>query len=362
MDVKRITTAALAALILTGCGSVEMRKKDPSDSAAHDESTFPTESGEVPVNGTAVSGKQSGKKKSTDPSAPAEEETPGTADEALPAQPEQQTYQPEQPRTQQPEDTQPAYSCETPQTPAATEQSVTQHSAPAETSPPARDPDPEPEDPRHAEKTPEEPSEPARGHRLSVACIMQRPELPTGCEVTSLAILLNALGYPADKLELSRNYLPKMQFYYEDGVLHGADFRTAFAGDPESEYSYGCWAPCIVTAANAYLSAVGAGASARDITGTPLESLFGCIDSGVPVMIWITSDGLLPSAPSDVWTTPGGYTVQWLKNEHCVVLTGYDPGSGLVYVSDPLVGNTSYDMTLLNARYAELGQQCVIIE
>lgn len=36
--------------------------------------------------------------------------------------------------------------------------------------------------------------------RLDVECVLQNPELPTGCEITALTTVLNYLGYNVDKL------------------------------------------------------------------------------------------------------------------------------------------------------------------
>ena len=65
---------------------------------------------------------------------------------------------------------------------------------------------------------------------------------------------------------------------------------------------------------------------------------------------------------TSVWTTPDGERVQWVAYEHCVVLTGYDMDNRKIYVSDPLVGNTSYDYDRLKQRYIDLGQQAVHIQ
>ena len=44
-------------------------------------------------------------------------------------------------------------------------------------------------------------------HRINMNCVMQLPELPTGCEVTALTSVLNYLGYDVTKTELAKNYL-----------------------------------------------------------------------------------------------------------------------------------------------------------
>lgn len=204
--------------------------------------------------------------------------------------------------------------------------------------------------------------EPVTSKQIEVKNILQNPELPTGCEVVSLTILLNHLGYNADKLTMARKFLPKMKFYSSGGVQYGADFHTTFAGDPEDSSSYGCYAPCIKTTADIYFAVNRIKAEAQDLTGTDLETLLSdYIDNDRPVLIWITMGNLLASYPGSVWNTPDGRRVQWLANEHCVVLTGYDKGKGLIYVSDPLYGNKSYDLGKLKLRYNELGSQAVCI-
>ena len=198
---------------------------------------------------------------------------------------------------------------------------------------------------------------------LNVSNIMQYPELPTGCESVALTILLNHLGYKADKLTIARDYLPKLDFYWYNGVLYGADFRTTFAGNPESEYAYGCYAQCITTTANNYLNDNGFGGKAYNITGSDFDSLlYDYIDKDIPVLIWITSSNLHETMLTSVWTTPDGERVQWKAYEHCVVLTGYDLDNQLIYVSDPLVGNTSYDYGRIKQRYIDMGQQAVYIQ
>lgn len=200
------------------------------------------------------------------------------------------------------------------------------------------------------------------GHRIQVKNILQNPELPTGCEITSLTILLRHLGFSADNVTMARKYLPQQQFYEKDGKLYGADFRTTFAGDPESKYSYGCYAPCIVKAANKFLTIRDSELTAYDVSGVSFEKLLNdYIDNDIPVLIWITSNDLHEPKLTAKWTTPKGETVQWLAYEHCVVLTGYDIKQNKVYVSDPLVGNTSYDLNKLKLRYNQLGKQGVCI-
>ena len=249
------------------------------------------------------------------------------------------------------------------ETTAATTAAV-QTQAPAENVPAAPNTETQYEDPPAPPEISEEPASPgiSTAKQISVNNISQFPELPTGCETTALTMLLNFYGVSADKVEIARNYLPKLDFYWQDGVMYGADYRNTFAGDPEDENSYGCYAPCIVTAANSCLAAYGSGYRANDISGQELDTLFeNYIDNDIPVLIWITSGGLHEPEWTTTWTTPSGEQVQWHSWEHCVVLTGYDYDSSIVYVSDPMEGNTYYNMELLKLRYDQFGRQCVCI-
>lgn len=183
--------------------------------------------------------------------------------------------------------------------------------------------------------------------------LLQNPELPTGCEVTSLASLLCHFGFDVDKTELADSYLPK-------GEIGLTSPETAFVGDPKSSESYGCFAPVIVKCANSYLEIIDADCKAYNTTGASLDSLFCEIEKSNPVLVWTTMF-LAESFVSKVWNI-NGTDIPWLANEHCVVLTGFDKNEGVVYVMDPLRGNVKYNLELFNKRYEELGKQSVIIK
>ena len=198
---------------------------------------------------------------------------------------------------------------------------------------------------------------------IDVDNILQNPQLPTGCEAVSLTILLNHLGFKVDKMIIAEKYLPKQAFYMKNGVLYGADVVNTFAGDPKTSYSYGCFAPCIVNTAHRFLKSNGSDMDAYNISGKSLEELFEqYIDKGQPVLIWITSNKLSEPKKAEQWVTADGKKVQWQRYEHCVVLTGYDRGKKQIFVSDPLVGNTSHNYDTLNLRYEQMGRQAVSIE
>ena len=191
-------------------------------------------------------------------------------------------------------------------------------------------------------------------HQLEVKAILQNPELPTGCEVTSLTTLLQYLGYDVSKTELANNHLPCTS----NG---GVSFNDYFVGSPYIDNSFGCFAPVIVKTAESYFSASGVtDRTVMNLTGTEFSDLFPYIAKGNPIVIWATMN-LKEPIQRVYWNLPDGTPEYWYTYEHCMVLTGYDLDRNLVYASDPLNGNVSYALDLFQLRYEQLGSQCVII-
>lgn len=189
-------------------------------------------------------------------------------------------------------------------------------------------------------------------HEISMEIILQNPELPAGCEVTSLAMLLTHLGLPADKCVLSDSYLPK-------GEAGKVSMNEYFIGNPREEGSYGCYAPVIAGCAASYIADTNASLKVYNLTGTNLSSLFALIADDKPVMVWTTIN-LLESFPTVTWEI-NGETVTWYSQEHCVVLTGYNYDTNTVTIADPLYGTMEYDMTLFTERYNRMFKQAICI-
>jgi uncharacterized protein YvpB len=183
--------------------------------------------------------------------------------------------------------------------------------------------------------------------------LLQRPSLPTGCEITSLTAVLNFWGYSVSKETMSDNYLEKKE-------VGEATAYEAFLGDPTTNSGYGCFAPVIVKAANKYLSENNSFYRAYDLSGTSLEDLYAEINQNHPVIVWATINMGEPRF-YDQWKQEDG-TYAWVGNEHCLVLTGYNKTTNSIYVMDPLAGNVKYDLTLFNTRYEQLLKQAVVIK
>lgn len=197
-----------------------------------------------------------------------------------------------------------------------------------------------------------------QSYKLDVKCILQNdsPALPTGCEATALAIALNYDGFNVTKNELASKYLPKMVFANN----LGADCDYLFPGDPTTGYGYGCYAPAIKATADAYFTDIKNASWAENISGSSFEQLLAHVRSGRPVVFNGTM-GMIAPGTGGSWKTPDGKTITWKNNEHCLVLTGYDLDKNIVYVADPLKGNTSYSLSTVKQRYEQMGKSAVII-
>lgn len=189
---------------------------------------------------------------------------------------------------------------------------------------------------------------------IEVESVYQEPELPAGCEITSLTMLLNYLGYDIDKVDLSDNYLKKNFDYTEN-------FYEAFVGNPKDGTGFGCYSPVIAESAQKYLSDMKSDFDVYDLTGNDFQNLFHYIADDKPVVVW-ASMGLVDVRYYNAWIMEDdGEEVWWYENEHCMLLTGYDTYNKTVTVCDPLRGEYTYDMYRFEEIYNELEKQAVTI-
>ena len=200
------------------------------------------------------------------------------------------------------------------------------------------------------------------GTRLTDFEIMEQyPELPTGCEITAMTMVLNYYGYNVDKVTMALDYMPKLQaeFYRsEDGRLMGPDLENFFVGDPTEETGYICGTGAIVTAANAYLTDVGSDMTAVAMKNAQPEELYDLIDQGTPVVIWCTIN-MEDRAETDSWYREDGTYMEWSTNDHGAVLIGYDEDT--VTVADPIYSRITVSRVQFEKIFAERGGQCVIL-
>lgn len=190
---------------------------------------------------------------------------------------------------------------------------------------------------------------------------LQMPELPTGCEITALTMVLNYYGYDVDKVTMATEYLPisSSYFYYgDDGNLYGPDLNNYFVGDPLTTGGYICGTGAITTAADDYLEDVGSSMRAKDITGSTPEELYQLVSEDTPVVVWVT---IYMTERTDVsgWYTENGEYVDWSTSDHGAVLIGYSDDT--VTIADPISGIVEYDRQAFESVFASRGNKCVIL-
>lgn len=167
---------------------------------------------------------------------------------------------------------------------------------------------------------------------LDVPLIPQLPELPRGCEVTSLAMLLQHAGVTIGKMELARMIKKDPARYQRknDEVYFGHP-NTGFVGDMYdlNNPGYGVYHKPIKELAESFLPG-----RVADLTGKEFSELEKSISNGIP--IWIITNARyaeLPPEQFQTWQTAEG-EVEITYRLHSVVVTGYDPD--YIYFNDPL--------------------------
>ena len=183
--------------------------------------------------------------------------------------------------------------------------------------------------------------------------VLQEPELPTGCEITTLAEVLNYHGFNIDKEELCDNFMPV-------DYVGSVTMTQAYLGDPRSNNGFGCYSPVIVKSAYEYFESIDSPCYAVDLSGTDFRDLFYQICQGRPVIVWATMY-LMESYPNYKWTAGNGEDMIFNDYQHCMAIYGYDLNEGIIYAGDPLVGNTTYSIDRFEMIYDIMYKQAVVI-
>ncbi|MDE6036564.1 MAG: C39 family peptidase [Ruminococcus sp.] len=183
--------------------------------------------------------------------------------------------------------------------------------------------------------------------------VLQNPELPTGCEITALTQTLNFLGFDVDKVTMCDKYM-------NTDWKGEYTMNQCYIGDPKSSTGYGCSSPVICKSARRYFRVEKSDCYPVDLSGTDFQDLFYQVDQGRPVIVWATMY-LMNTEPKYQYTAKNGEEMWFCTYQHCLTLYGYDLDAGLVYVADPLVGNTTYSLEKFEKIYDILGKQAVII-
>ncbi len=174
--------------------------------------------------------------------------------------------------------------------------------------------------------------------KLDVKQIKQLPELPRGCEVTSLAMLLSYYNKDISKMELAEKVKKDSTSYKVDEkgrIIYGNPYN-GFVGDMYNAKNkgYGVYHGPIAELINQYLPD-----KALDLTGMEFRDILYFLSKGYP--IWVVTNATykpLGEKYFDIWHTPTGI-VKVTPKLHSVVITGYD--KKYIYINDPLENNSN---------------------
>jgi uncharacterized protein YvpB len=166
----------------------------------------------------------------------------------------------------------------------------------------------------------------------NVPLLQQKPELDRGCEVTSLAMVLQHAGVDVEKMELAER-IKKVDTPYknENGIYYYGNPNDGFVGDIYTfdKMGYGVYHQPVADLAEEYLPG-----RIKDLTGKKFDDVLSYVAKGKPVWIIINSDfKKLPASEFRTWNTPSGQVdITW--KEHSVVITGFE--KDYIYINDPL--------------------------
>ncbi len=190
---------------------------------------------------------------------------------------------------------------------------------------------------------------------MDIDVILQNPELPRGCEVTSLAMLINYKGLKVGKLQLADEIKKDTTPYrVSRGVVHYGNPNVGFVGDMRNKslMGYGVYHKPIHQLLSEYFPF-----SAVDFTGCDFYDLFYLLNSNTP--IWVitnTTYKKLPQSEFSTWVTNDG-PIKITFKEHAVLVTGYD--DKYIYFNDPLSGKNKANAADFIEAWIQMGRQAV---
>ncbi|WKB35541.1 C39 family peptidase [Terrilactibacillus sp. S3-3] len=188
---------------------------------------------------------------------------------------------------------------------------------------------------------------------LNVPLITQKPQLPRGCEVTSLAMMLKYAGRNVSKMTLARQ-IKKVPFrsngYYGDP-------HDGFVGNMYtfSKPGFGVFHEPVAALARRYLG----GRIVVDLSGKGFGKVQAQIKKKRPVWVIVTSRYRhLPERDWKTWRTKNG-SVRITYHEHAVLITGCS--NRYVYINDPLAGikNRKINRKDFIAGFNQFGKQAI---
>jgi uncharacterized protein YvpB len=180
---------------------------------------------------------------------------------------------------------------------------------------------------------------------------LDKPQLYNGCEVTSLAMILNFHGIEVTKNELAEK-IKTVPLTYSNGLKGNPN--SGFVGNMANGPGLGVYNGPVFELAQSYV-----GDRAVNLTNSPFSDLLMKVSQGLPVWI-ITTSSFAPVSVFETWNTPLG-EIEITFSEHSVAITGYD--ENYIYVNDPYGDkNKKVDRTNFIKAWEQMGKQAIVIE
>ncbi|MCM3729084.1 C39 family peptidase [Neobacillus cucumis] len=179
---------------------------------------------------------------------------------------------------------------------------------------------------------------------------MATPRLKNGCEMTSLAMVLNYHGVKVTKNTLA-NQVNKVPWTYSNGLRGNPNI--GFVGDMANGPGLAVYNGPVLSLAKKYV-----GNKAVNLTKKPFSEVLSYVGQGLPVWI-ITTTTFAPVSNFQSWNTPQG-PIRITFSEHSVVITGYD--QNYVYINNPYGSkNQKLNKTTFMKAWEQMGSQAIVI-
>ncbi len=187
----------------------------------------------------------------------------------------------------------------------------------------------------------------------------QYPQLPNGCEVTSLSMLFTAIGHPVSKMTLAQKmpYDPTPRVKNAAGqIVSWGNPNVGFVGSPYVwSDGFGIYHGPIIKLIDKILPGEGV-----DLTKQPFTDVLSYVARGIPVEAWVTAELRPTKRFWETWQTPEG-PITVTQQEHAVLIVGYDATH--VYINNPINGEKDEAVNMQNflGAWHQLGDQAVTI-
>lgn len=186
---------------------------------------------------------------------------------------------------------------------------------------------------------------------LNVPLENQLPDLPNGCEVTSLSMLMNYYDIKVTKNELAEN-IAHVDSFTDNGKYRGNP-NQGFVGHMGIANAGWCvYNQPLYNVARKYTNHI------VNATGDSFLQVLKLVSSGHPVLI-ITTTTFNRVNNMQTWQTNSG-RVKVTPSSHACVITGYNKAKKIVYLNNPYgIKNQAVNWANLEKSYNQQGRQAL---